>query len=171
MHDPVVYRDAEPGDASALAALFHHTFCETFGHLYSAADLSTFLAGHTAAQWEGQLRDPTIAVRLAEDDAAIGLAKLAPLKLPVEAPRPAVELRQLYVLGRARGSGVAATLMDWAIEQARARGADDLYLSVYTDNPRAQRFYRRFGFVDVGPYMFMVGNHADQDIIMRLSLS
>jgi RimJ/RimL family protein N-acetyltransferase len=41
---------------------------------------------------------------------------------------------------------------------------------VYTDNPRARRVYERFGFELVGPYAFMVGNQADEDIIMRKRL-
>ena len=171
MHGPQAYRDANESDAEALAALFSETFRETFGHLYSAADLAAFLAEHTADRWKEQLRDPAFSVRLAEDDCAIGLAKLGPVKLPVEVGLPALELRQLYVLQRVRGSGVAATLMDWAIERARARGAHELYLSVYTGNARAQRFYRRYGFADVGPCVFMVGNQADEDIIMRRSVA
>ena len=60
--------------------------------------------------------------------------------------------------------------MDWAIEEAKARGGSELYLTVYTDNHRAKRLYERYGFVYVGPYHFMVGEQADEDIIMRLNL-
>ena len=54
--------------------------------------------------------------------------------------------------------------------EARRRGARALYLSVFIDNHRAQRFYARYGFEAVGRYDFMVGTHADEDIIMRLKL-
>ena len=57
--------------------------------------------------------------------------------------------------------------MDWAMEEARVRGASEMYLTVYTDNHRAKRFYERYGFEEVGPYSFMVGSQADEDIIMR----
>jgi GNAT superfamily N-acetyltransferase len=168
----IQYRDAKEGDAEALAALFSDTFRETFGHLYKPADLAAFLSEHTAGQWKEQLRDGAFAVRIADaNGAAVGLAKLGPLKLPVEPPGPALELRQLYVTKQLRGSGVAAQLMEWLIGAARDRGAKELYLSVYTDNPRAQRFYARYGFGEVGPYVFMVGSQADQDIIMKRSLA
>lgn len=170
MADQITYRDAAETDAEALAALFRESFCATFGHLYSPADLDSFLEGHAADGWARQLRDETIAVRIAECRGAIGLAKIGPLKLPVETFAPAVELRQIYVLHRMHGAGVAANLMGWAIDEARRRGAAELYLSVYTDNPRAQRFYAKYGFVEVGPCVFMVGNHADEDIIMKLVL-
>ena len=165
------YRTADPADAEALAGLFSETFCEIFGHLYQSADLAAFLADHTPVHWREQLADTALAIRIAEQEGAlVGFAKLGPLKLPVEADRPALELRQLYVAPQVRGGGVAVALMDWIVGQAVTRGAEELYLSVYTDNPRAQRFYARYGFVEVGPYAFMVGNHADEDIIMKAPL-
>jgi diamine N-acetyltransferase len=169
--DDILYRHAQESDAEALAALFRDTFTETFQHLYEPADLAAFLAEHTASHWAEQIRDHAFSVRIAEDASeAVGLAKIGPVKLPVD-PGSALELRQLYVRQRARGSGVAARLMDWVIEEARGRGARDLYLSVYTENLRAQRFYARYGLVGVGPCIFMVGNQADEDIIMRRSLA
>jgi ribosomal protein S18 acetylase RimI-like enzyme len=61
--------------------------------------------------------------------------------------------------------------MDWVLGEARARRAPELYLSVYIDNHRARRFYDRYGFEPVGRYDFMVGNHADEDILMRLRVA
>ena len=43
-------------------------------------------------------------------------------------------------------------------------------LSVYVDNHRARRFYEKRGFEEVGQYKFMVGNHEDDDRIMRVKL-
>jgi RimJ/RimL family protein N-acetyltransferase len=37
-------------------------------------------------------------------------------------------------------------------------------------NERARRFYDRYGFEAVGRYDFMVGNQADEDIIMMKAL-
>lgn len=163
----VACRDASPDDAPLLTDLFTRVFCETFAHLYDPVDLAAFLAQHGESQWREQLSDPAFAVRLAED---AGYAKLGPLRLPVETQTRALELRQLYILAPSRGTGVATALMDWTIDEARRRSAAELYLSVYTDNPRARRFYDRYGFEEVGPYKFMVGNHADEDVIMRLAL-
>mgnify|MGYP006146997509 CR=1 FL=1 len=38
-----------------------------------------------------------------------------------------------------------------ALDTARSRGAEELYLTVYTDNHRARRFYERYGFAFVQP--------------------
>ena len=38
------------------------------------------------------------------------------------------------------------------------------------DLARARRFYEKYDFEPEGTYAFMVGNHADEDIVMRLKL-
>jgi ribosomal protein S18 acetylase RimI-like enzyme len=164
----VTYRDAEPGDAAALKALFADSFVETFGHLYGPADLQEFLEGNSLAKWQGNLADPDVAIRAAEEDGAIaGFVELAPKKLPFETTAPALELRRLYLRRTAHGRGIADSLMQWALQEAARRGARELVLSVYVDNHRARRFYQRYGFEVVGRYDFMVGSHADEDLILR----
>jgi GNAT superfamily N-acetyltransferase len=164
----VHYRDARADDAVMLDRLFDTVFCDTFAHLYRAEDLDAFLSGFGIADWEKQLDDPAFALRIAEvDGTPVGYAKLGPLKLPVEEDRPALLLDQLYLLKEHHGAGIAHGLMDWVFDEARRRGATRLYLTVFIDNHRARRFYDRYGFEAVGRYDFMVGNRADEDIIMR----
>jgi ribosomal protein S18 acetylase RimI-like enzyme len=165
----ISYRDAVPDDAPAIGALFRQGFIDTFGHIYDPQDLAAFFERFTEEAWRGELADPDFAFRLAEADGALaGYAKISSVSLPVARAGPAAELRQLYVLRRWHGSGIAQALMDWVVAEARARGAEALYLSVFTENRRARSFYARHGFEEVGPYVFMVGSHADEDIIMRL---
>ena len=167
----MIYRDATPADAGALAELGAHTFTATFGHLYAPGDLALFLEKHREQAWAAELADPAFAIRVAEADGAlVAFAKLGPPQLPFTPTGTPAELRQLYVLSDWHGAGVAAALMDWVIATARGRGADELFLSVFIDNHRARRFYARYGFEAVGTYAFMVGNHADEDIVMRLAL-
>ena len=165
------FRDATPADAPALARLGARTFFETFGHLYDPADLALFLQNHAVANWREQLADPAYAIRVGGADGQLAAyAKVGPPSLPFEPRGDATELRQFYILKPWHGTGAAEELMAWVIDEARRRGAEHLYLSVFTDNHRARRFYARYGFVEEGPYKFMVGNHADEDIVMRLEL-
>lgn len=167
----VTYRDATVADAALLTDLFTRTFTETFGHLYDPRDLRIFLDGVTAEAYAGELANPEFDIRIAAaGDEPVGFAKLGPAILPGEPPPGTVELWQIYVLKPWRGSGIGPMLYDWAVERARARGAEHLQLTVYVDNHRAKTFYARRGFAEIGPYAFMVGNHADEDIIMRCKL-
>ncbi|GAA4748883.1 GNAT family N-acetyltransferase [Sphingomonas daechungensis] len=165
------YRSAGLEDAEAVDRVFRATFIDTFAHLYRPEDLEAFLAKFTLEAWRAELADDRFVFRLAESDGQpIGFAKMGPPELPVDTNEPWVELRQLYVMNEWRGAGAARELMDWVLAEAKARGATDLYLTVYTDNHRARRFYQKYGFVEVGPYAFMVGEQADEDLIMRKSL-
>lgn len=167
----VDYRKATPDDAAALAELGARTFTHTFGHLYQPSDLEIFLQNHTPDNWEKELNDPAFEVRVAEQDGRmVGYVKLGPPHLPFEPRGEAAELRQLYVVEELKGQGVADALINWVIERARDKRADYLYLSVFTENHRARRFYEKYGFEPEGTYAFMVGTHADEDIVMRLKL-
>lgn len=167
------YRDATLADGAELNAMARQSFVETFTEEYAPADFSLYLAqaygpdGLIAA-----LADPSILFRVAiEDGAIVGYAKLTELKLPAPDPLPgAQELGQLYVLKGWHGSGIATALMDWSIDTARERGARELYLAVFEFNHRAQAFYTRYGFEEVGAFDFHVGNRIDRDRIWRLAL-
>ncbi|SFP68668.1 GNAT family N-acetyltransferase [Sphingomonas rubra] len=165
------YRDATAADLPAIDALFRRSFVATFGTLYAPADLATFLAGFSAAAWADEFAQPGVAIRLAEEEGVLlGYAKIGDQKLPVEPIGAAVELRHLYLDVAAQGRGIADALLHWTIETSRARGAGELFLSVFVDNTRAKRFYARRGFEAIGRYEFPVGDHVDQDDLMRLVL-
>ncbi len=167
----VTYRDGRPGDGEGLSKLFCESFAATFGHLYAEKDLAAFLCDKEAAVFEAELASDDFGFRLAEEDGVLaGYAKLGPNDLPGEAPPATLELYQLYVLEPWKGEGVGAALMDWTMDEARRRGATHLTLSVYVDNHRARRFYEKRGFEEVGKYTFMVGEHEDDDRIMRVKL-
>jgi ribosomal protein S18 acetylase RimI-like enzyme len=167
----VTYRNANFRDAETLDRIFGTSFCDTFAHLYRPEDLDAFLSSFGISDWEQQLSDPEFAHRIAEvDGKAAGYVKLGPLKLPIESQGRALLLDQLYVLKEHHGSGIARDLMDWTLGEAARRGAAQIFLTVFIDNHRARRFYDRYGFEAVGRYDFKVGNHVDEDIIMRKAL-
>lgn len=164
-------RDATAADLPAIDVLFRESFVETFGHLYAPEDLAAFLGLFTLEAWTEEFESADHRFRIAEDsDGLLGYAKIGDLTLPAQTEAKTTELRQLYLTGRAKGSGVAQDLMAWVIDTARARGSDELWLSVYVDNHRARRFYERYGFEAQGIYAFKVGNHLDEDHLMRLKL-
>lgn len=164
-------RDGTAADLPAIDALFRESFDATFGHLYAPEDEAAFFAGFTPEAWADEFAQSDLRFRIAEDAQGLaGFCKISDLGLPAQTSARTMELRQLYLAERAKGTGAAQALIEWAIDQARARDAEEVWLSVYIDNHRAMRFYQRYGFEDQGPYQFMVGNHADEDRLMRLTL-
>ena len=165
------YRDAVAADAEALAVFARDSWVTTFGHLYPPHDLRAFLTAKYGAEIQRrEIADPNMRYLLAFDDKGLaGYCMMGALDMPVDDPR-ALELHRLYLHQRAKGAGVADALIQETIAWARAKGAPALYLSVWENNERAQRFYRRYGFEDFSEWDFMVGTVADRDYIWRLAL-
>lgn len=166
----VEIRRATPADAATLAELGAATFIETFGHLYTPEDLQAFLdESHTVAAYAKVLADPGYALWLAEvDGRAIGYAQAGRCGLPHAEVRPEDgELKRLYVRADAQNSGSGRALMDAAMAWLLADGPRQLWLSVWSENFGAQRFYARYGFAFAGEYAFIVGTQRDREFMYR----
>jgi len=48
------------------------------------------------------------------------------------------------------GEGIGAAMLENLLAEAGRRGCTEVFLEVRTDNDRAQRLYRRYGFVGIG---------------------
>jgi ribosomal protein S18 acetylase RimI-like enzyme len=170
----MIYRSATLDDAPALAALGAETFIAAFGHLYSEADLTAFLAAvHDPEAVAGEIAGEDCTHRLVEDNGA--LVAFCKLRYPTkfgaytDAQNP-IELGQLYARPSHTGSGIGAQLMDWALGHANHGGHDAILLSVYAENHGAQRFYQRYGFAKIADITFQVGDHFDPEYLYELKL-
>lgn len=166
------YRDAVAADAEALAAFGRKSWVATFGHLpYPPHDLESYLTKSFGVDVQrDEIADPEVRYRLAlRDGEIVGYCMMGVLSMPVD-HAGAVELHRLYVDESVKGAGVAAALMEDAIAWAKGQQAPALYLSVWENNERAQRFYRKLGFQDHSEWDFMVGETADRDLIWKLPL-
>ena len=172
-------RPATLADAPALSHLATSTFRDAFAHENTPEDMARYVAeAFTPERQAAEITDPTGIVLVAEsrdgDDAdaqLVGYVHLVsgPAPAAVQGPAP-LELKRLYV-GRAwHGQGVAQSLMNAAIDAARARGARTLWLGVWERNPRAVAFYAKYGFARVGEHTFVLGDDAQTDWLLARSL-
>jgi ribosomal protein S18 acetylase RimI-like enzyme len=173
MTDPahISIRRAAFSDARALAEVGSATFVETFGHLYSHADLASFLVeSHSPAACEKRLSEPGVAAWLAEvpDAPPIGYVVAGPCKLPVDKlEAQAGEIRQLYLRGTWRNLQLGTRLMQVALDWLASAQHTPLYVGVWSENFGAQRFYERYGFRKIGEYEFPVGKQLDREFILK----
>jgi ribosomal protein S18 acetylase RimI-like enzyme len=169
-------RPATPEDAAALSRLATDSFVAAFGHLYRPEDLAAFLEEYRSVErYRADLADPAKRVQVAEIDGKLAAYCLIVFGEHFEErpePRPAnpVFISQLYCAPGMSGRGLGATLIDWAIDEARGSGADAIQLSVFSENFGAQRFYRRYGFEHVADIDFWVGDHRDHEFLYELAL-
>ena len=162
-------RPACPADAPALAELGQRSFTVKFGHLYRPEDLHAFLSdSHSEAKVAKEIADPQMRIMLAEDDGRLlGYCKLVMVCGWPEHARGSrvIELKQLYTDPEVTGRGIGARLMDWAMDEARGFGADEIQLSVWSENLGAQKFYARYRFEKVADIHFMVGEQRDEEFL------
>ena len=168
----VTYRAASEADVPALSRLGIDSFNAKFPDMYTPEDLAAFLEEtHSEGAVAAELANPARRYRLAELDGALaGYCKLAvpsTLSAHHDAVRP-IEIKQLYTAPGLTGKGIGARLMDWALDEARAYGADAIQLSVWSGNADAQRFYARYGFAKAADITFRVGEQIDEEFLFAL---
>lgn len=167
-------RRGVPRDAAALAGLAERTFRNTFEAENSAADMAAHCAtAYSPAIQGAQITDPTMDTLVVVDsaDQLIAYAQLRPGAPPAVAGAAPLEVWRFYVDAAHHGRGVAQMLMAAVIDAARERGVKTLWLGVWERNIRAQAFYRKAGFVDVGAHEFRLGTDVQTDRLMARFLA
>lgn len=170
----LILRAPLAADVSALSALGQSSFVEKFGAMYRPQDLAAFLAEtHSPEAVAAEMANAKRRYCVAEIAGTLaGYCKLAlPSTLPQHgaAARP-VEIKQLYTDPVRTGAGIGASLMDWALAEAKGWGADEVQLSVWQGNAGAQRFYARRGFAQVAEIHFWVGQQRDDEFLFARPL-
>ncbi len=163
-------RRATVADATAVSRVATRTFTETFGHLYAAEDLQAFLHDSYAVQKQALILSlDAYAIWLLEcDGEAVGHAAAGPCGLPHPDVRPGDgELKRLYVLPAHQNGGWGGRLFGTALAWLERDGPRTLWISVWSENVGAQRFYARAGFELAGEYEFKVGRARDREFMFR----
>jgi len=83
----------------------------------------------------------------------------------------ALEIERIYVLKEFHGKKVGQLLYDKAIEIARQKNNDYVWLGVWINNIKAISFYKKNGFVEFDKHIFKLGNDEQIDIMMKLKLN
>jgi putative acetyltransferase len=82
-----------------------------------------------------------------ENGAAIRTVRLKPLAAGI------AEVKRLFVVPEARGTGIGRMLAERAIAAARASGYERVRLDTHRPSmPAAIALYRRLGFAEIAPY-------------------
>lgn len=149
-HPRYYVRDADPADVADIIEMKLRSWRETYSHVrdekfFQQAEAS---APDQIAFWRAKIAQGN-KLWLAEDlhGQIVGIAAAAPANAEnaeAEPTEPHYQLRLIYVLKSAQGSGVADALLDNALGHAPAS------LSVIADNARARAFFTRHGFRNHG---------------------
>lgn len=172
MSDQIHIRQATLDDVKLLTELSYTTFWDAFAHHPKNApdDLATYMRqAFSEVQIAAELADETAVFLIAAiEDKPAGYAKLivGSIEPGITAMRP-IELSRLYSHQEFLGRGVGQNLMDTCFEFAKSNKHDVMWLGVWEYNPRAQAFYRKNGFREVGKHTFQLGSDPQTDLLMQ----
>ena len=82
-----------------------------------------------------------------------------------------LEVERVYVRNNYYGKGVGQQLLDYAIQIAKQKNMQLVWLGVWENNHRAISFYKKNGFVTFDTHVFMLGEEAQTDYMMRVDLT
>lgn len=166
-------RYANKNDAKLLSELGKTTFYDTFAEQNTPEDMKLYLETSFSEEIQSsELENKDIIYLIAENKGIpIGFVKLKQNSTieGISNGKP-IEIERIYTLKEYIGKGIGAELIKKSIQEAKERGFDYLWLGVWEKNPRAIRFYEKWGFKKVGGHTFLLGKDPQNDFIMELNL-
>lgn len=166
-------REATLADAKLLSSLGAITFYEAYFEQDNPRDMADYLhKTYSVSQIEAELADPLATYYLMfRDGHAVGFAKLQ---------RDACEscvigektilLKRIYLVERVWGKGFGEVFLNHCIDIARSENCNSIWLDVWDQNPRAQKFYFKHGFERVGTLEFPYGDTVGINSVMERML-
>lgn len=160
-------------DIEPLQTISKQTFLETFSDGNTEENMQLYLEeGFTVDKLTLELTDPNSDFYFASlGNKIIGYLKINVGQAQTELKdNKAVEIERIYVLKEFYGQQVGQILFDLALNLAKERNADYIWLGVWEQNARAINFYKKNGFVAFDKHLFKLGNDEQTDIMMKLPL-
>lgn len=156
-----------------LISIGKQTFYETFANDNSAEDMQNYLDENFAEEKvKAELSNTHSEFYFAKNnDVIIGYLKLNHAGAQTEEKfSNSIEIERIYVLKEFHGKKIGQFLLDFAINLAKEKQVNYLWLGVWERNEKAIRFYQKNNFVAFDKHIFQLGNDAQTDILMKRML-
>lgn len=160
-------------DIDQLQKISRQTFSETFSAVNTEENMKKYLDEEFKTEkLSSELKDKNAEFYFATfDNTVIGYLKLNIGQSQTELKEDnALEIERIYVLKEFHGKNVGQLLYEKAIQLARQKKAEYVWLGVWEDNTRAINFYKKNGFIEFDKHIFKLGNDDQTDIMMKLQL-
>lgn len=160
-------------DIEQLQKIGRVTFSETFSSSNTEENMKQYLAdGFSIEKLTDELNNENSEFYFALSETnVIGYLKInfgaSQTELKDE---EALEIERIYVLKDFHGKKVGQILYEKAIDIAKQKKSDYVWLGVWEENPRAISFYKKNGFVEFDKHIFKLGDDEQTDIMMKLNL-
>ncbi|SNR92957.1 GNAT family N-acetyltransferase [Flavobacterium sp. ov086] len=161
-------------ELAQLQKIGRQTFQETFSDSNSEENMKNYLdEGFSTEKLTAELNNKDSEFYFATlENNVIGYLKVNFGESQTELKdNKALEIERIYVSKDFHGKKVGQLLYDKAIEVARQKNNEYVWLGVWEENLRAINFYTKNGFVEFDKHVFKLGNDEQTDIMMKLKLT
>jgi ribosomal protein S18 acetylase RimI-like enzyme len=156
-----------------LQKIGRQTFTETFAESNTKENLEAYLEeSFNTAQLQSELSEPDSEFYMACDNGrTIGYLKINTGKAQTEMKlQNSLEVQRIYVLKEYFGKAVGQLLFKKAVQVAKEKKIDTIWLGVWEKNIRAIQFYKKNGFVEFDKHIFQLGDDLQTDLLMSVSI-
>lgn len=170
---PITLKKLTTQDLLPLQQIGRQTFYETFAGDNSPEDMEKYLDKSFAiSKLTAEINNVNSEFYFAQiENNVLGYLKLNWGSAQTEEQdQNALEIERIYVLKEFHGKSVGQVLFDKAIEVAKAKKANYVWLGVWEENHRAIQFYQKNGFITFDKHIFQLGTDKQTDILMKLIL-
>ena len=149
------------------------TFEAAFAHQNTPENMQHYLAHNLSTEkLQQELQNPNSEFYLAYHNTELaGYLKLNTGSAQTDLQdQHALEIERIYVLPAYFGKQLGQQMLDFAMQQARAKQVQFVWLGVWEHNRRAIRFYQKNGFAEFGKHHFWLGSERQTDLLLRRAL-
>ncbi len=175
---PFHIRVATIQDAELLTKIGSTAFSAAFASQNTVEDMQIYLSEAYYPQKQlAELQAPqTRFLILEKDQEPIGFVKMVEFSPSDEREfvlddkelltKKLLQIAKIYLLPEFTGSGTGNLLMNESLLIAQDEGFEGVWLCVWEENPRAIRFYEKYGFRKIGKTEFLLGKSPQTDWVM-----
>ncbi|MGM0581367.1 MAG: GNAT family N-acetyltransferase [Bacteroidota bacterium] len=172
MNNPLI-REVTYHDLIDLEKISKQTFLETYASGNTEADMLKYLNEEFATEkLKAELSNSNSEFYFAIlEDQIIGYLKVNSGHSQTDLKdEMSLEIQRIYVLKAFQGMKIGKALYQKAVEIAKKKELDYLWLGVWEENPKAIKFYEKIGFEAFDKHVFQLGNDPQTDILMKQKL-
>ena len=154
-----------------LVTLWRTSFIDAYHDVHSEDDIKKYLDEHyTLSEAERVVNSEAYERIVARRDSNnVGVVIINKTSCPIGKYPKSYELKHLYLLASEYGSGLGKELLFKAMDLLRNKEQNSMWLCVSSRNKRAQKFYLKYGFreIGVGPQLVVGKDIFPSKIMIR----
>jgi hypothetical protein len=161
-------------DLLELQVISRQTFIETFADQNTMKDMQKYVDTNLSEdKLKSELYDTNSEFYFTiSDNKVLGYLKINFGQAQTELKnKSSLEIERIYVLKAFHGKNIGQILFDKAINIAKQKKLDTIWLGVWEKNEKAIKFYEKNGLKAFDKHIFKLGDDEQTDIMMRLNLN